>query len=73
MTNVSNEDFVDQITYDSDRVSRFRRRLIKVEERLTSIEQRLDIQKPIGDTAMYRKGYADAVQEVINHVKNFGE
>ena len=27
----------------------------------------------IGDTAVYRKGYADAVQEVINHVKNFGE
>ena len=27
----------------------------------------------VGDTDEYRKGYADAVQEVINHVKNFGE
>ena len=42
MTNVSNEDFVDQITYDSDRVSRFRRRLIKVEQRLGALEQTSD-------------------------------
>ena len=42
MTNVSNEDFVDQITYDSDRVSRFRRRLIKVEQRLEEVIARLD-------------------------------
>ena len=39
---VSNEDFVDQITYDSDRVSRFRRRLIKVEQRLDALEQMID-------------------------------
>jgi len=42
MTDVSNEDFVDQITYDSDRVSRFRRRLIKVEQRLGALEQTSD-------------------------------
>ena len=71
---VSNEDFVDQVTRDSDRVDRFRQRVVKVEQRLTWIEQRLDaIRVPIGDTDAYRKGYADAVQEVINHVKNFGE
>ena len=33
----------------------------------------LQEQSNVGDTAVYRKGYADAVQEVINHVKNFGE
>ena len=42
MANVTNEDFVDQITYDSDRVSRFRRRLIKVEQRLGALEQTSD-------------------------------
>ena len=42
MTNVSNEDFVDQITRDSDRVDRFRRRLVKAEaevKHLTKVTQ----------------------------------
>tara|TARA_R100001480_G_scaffold55093_1_gene68118 strand:- start:277 stop:486 length:210 start_codon:yes stop_codon:yes gene_type:complete len=42
MTNVSNEDYVDQITRDSDRVDRFRRRLVKAEaqvKHLTEVTQ----------------------------------
>ena len=39
---VSNEDFVDQVTRDSDRVDRFRRRLVKAEaevKHLTKVTQ----------------------------------
>ena len=42
MANVTNEDFVDQITRDSDRVDRFRRRLVKAEaqvKHLTEVTQ----------------------------------
>ena len=42
MTKVSNEDYVDQITRDSDRVDRFRRRLVKAEadvKHLTEVTQ----------------------------------
>jgi len=42
MTNVTNEDYVDQITRDSDRVDRFRRRLVKAEaqvKHLTEVTQ----------------------------------
>ena len=42
MTNVTNEDYVDQITRDSDRVDRFRRRLVKAEaevKHLTKVTQ----------------------------------
>ena len=53
---VSNEDFVDQITYDSDRVSRFRRRLIKV-------EQRLDAMEPEDRDALINKCYEDGFKD----------
>ena len=63
MTNVSNEDFVDQITYDSDRVSRFRRRLIKVEQRLDAME--LEDRDALINRC-YEDGFKDGAKERLD-------
>ena len=64
MTNVSNEDFVDQITYDSDRVSRFRRRLIKVEQRLDAME--LEDRDALINKC-YEDGFKDGAKERLGN------